>query len=115
MTGGAQGLGEGIVKMLVEGGAKVMIFDINDKALSSRSNVWVCKVDVSDEDSVKAGFKSTVDQLGRVDIMVNCAGIVGPNGVTVDQVSTEDFDRVYQSELPTVVKCVLCSVVTSRN
>lgn len=103
MTGGARGLGEGIVKMLIDNGAKVMIFDILEKA-NVRKNVSYCKVDVSNEESVQAGFTSTVDQLGRVDIMVNCAGIVGPNGVTVDQVTTQDFDRVYEGES----LCALC-------
>ena len=87
--------------MLVDNGAKVMIFDVlEEKAGTSLigKNVSFCKVDVSKEESVQAGFTSTVDQLGRVDIMVNCAGIVGPNGVTVDQVNTQDFDRVYEGE-----------------
>lgn len=104
MTGGAQGLGVGIVEMLVMGGAKVAIFDVQEakakEAVTSMgSNVISCTVDVSNEDSVKAGFKYVMDSFGRVNIMVNCAGIVGPNAVGVDEVSCKDFDRVYESKL----------------
>ena len=60
VTGGAQGLGEGIVKMLVENGCSVIIFDVNlekatalaDSLRTKGYTVECCRVDVSDEQSV---------------------------------------------------------------
>lgn len=103
VTGGAQGLGEGIVKMLVDGGCSVMIFDVNlakTKAFASSLSekghvVECCAVNVAEEASVTAGFEAFRETFPRLDIMVNCAGIVGPNGVKIESVSAEDFDRVY--------------------
>ena len=101
VTGGGQGLGEGIAKMLSDNGAAmVVIFDINVEkgqavATSLRKGLF-CKVDVSDEDSVKAGFKKVMETCGRLDIMVNSAGIFGPHGVKTEDVETASFDRVYK-------------------
>ena len=84
MTGGGQGLGEGIAKMLSDNGAAtVVIFDINvekgQAVAESLRNGLFCKVDVSSEESVKAGFEIVRATCGRLDIMVNCVGILGPN------------------------------------
>ncbi len=106
VTGGVQGLGEGIVKMLVENGCAVMVFDVNKEKASAiceslRSqgpNVAVesCVVDVASEESVREGFAAFRAKFPRLDIMVNCAGIVGPTGLKVDEVRTEDVDKVYE-------------------
>lgn len=106
VTGGAQGLGEGIVKMLVEGGCSVMVFDVNlakaqafASALSEKGHVvGCCAVNVAEEASVAAGFEAFRTTFPRLDIMVNCAGIVGPNGTKIEGVSAEDFDRVYAGD-----------------
>ena len=105
VTGGAQGLGEGIVKMLVENGCSVMIFDVNlEKAMALTDSlrtkgytVECCRVDVSDEQSVLEGFAALRAKFDRLDIMVNCAGILGPNAfVRTAEVKAEDFDQVYK-------------------
>ena len=85
--------------MLSDNGATmVVIFDINEEkgqavATSLRKGLF-CKVDVSDEDSVKAGFKKVMETCGRLDIMVNCAGILGPHGVKTEDVETGSM-KVY--------------------
>lgn len=102
MTGGGQGLGEGIARMLSENGAsKVVIFDFDEDkgqaVAKSLRNSMFCKVDVSSEDSVKEGFQKVRDACGgRLDIMVNSAGIVGPNGLKTEDVDTASFDKVYE-------------------
>ena len=98
MTGGASGLGAGIVSMLLKNGAKVMVFDVNTAAVETSPTLSKCTVDVSDEASVVAGFQATVKEFGRVDIMVNCAGIVGPHGMPTAEVDTAGFDQVYAGE-----------------
>ena len=56
------------------------------------------KVDVSDEGSVASAFEKFRSNFSRLDIMVNCAGIVGPNATKTEDVSTADFDKVYAGE-----------------
>ncbi len=103
VSGGGQGLGEGVARMLDENGAaKVVIFDMDEskgqEVASSLKNGLFFKVDVSNEDSVKAGFQGVTEACGRVDMMVNSAGIVGPNGVKAENVETKAFDKVYEGE-----------------
>ena len=52
-------------------------------------------MDVSDEGSVAGAFEKFRSSFSRLDIMVNCAGIVGPNATKTENVSTADFDKVY--------------------
>ena len=102
VTGGADGLGRAIVSMLLQNGAKVTIFDVVEEKTkplveelkSAGHNARGCKVDVSQEASVKQGFVEFTEFSNRLDIMVNCAGIVGPNAVNSEAVSVEEFDRV---------------------
>ena len=106
VTGGADGIGRSIVQMLVENGASVVIFDINDERMKDAAQtlqeeghrVVALNVNVAEENSVEKAFQEFSKQFDRLDIMVNCAGIVGPNGVKVEDVSVEDFDRVYGGE-----------------
>lgn len=107
VTGGADGLGKAIVAMLTENGASVAIFDIAEQRMleyarilqSQGHRVGTFKVDVSQEESVRRGFAAFHKEFDRLDVMVNCAGIVGPNGVKTTEVSVEDFDRVFAGEL----------------
>lgn len=82
VTGGANGIGEGIVEVLLEGGAKVMIADMNDE-VGTRQNealtrsghdVAFVKTDVASEADVKAAAAAALEKYGRVDILVNDAG-----------------------------------------
>ncbi|MEZ5871198.1 MAG: 3-hydroxyacyl-CoA dehydrogenase [Nitratireductor sp.] len=80
VTGGASGLGEATVRNFIAGGAKVAIFDMNasrGEALAGElgANAVFCKVNVTDEDSVKAGLDAAVAAFGRIDACINCAGI----------------------------------------
>jgi 3-oxoacyl-[acyl-carrier protein] reductase len=102
ITGGADGLGRAIAGRIGEEGGAIAIFDVNEalmeqtcRALSGRGvRVSGHRVDVSDEPSVAAGFEAVMKTHGRVDIMVNCAGIVGPSGITAADVAVEEFERV---------------------
>ena len=119
VTGGADGLGKAIVNMLVQHGAKVMIFDVVEEKTktfvaelqAAGHTARGCRVDVSEEASVKQGFAEFTEFSDRLDIMVNCAGIVGPNAVNSESVTVEEFDRVYAGKffliLTTQVYCLL--------
>ena len=80
VTGGASGLGEATARGLAAEGVKVGIFDMNqergEKVAKEIGGVFA-KVDVSDNDSVDAGFALVRKAHGNERIMVNCAGIAG--------------------------------------
>src|SRR5713226_9761994 len=79
VTGGAQGIGRGIVETLSAAGAQVVIADRNQAEAAAVErhgrHALVVEVDVADEPSVRAMIQRVVDQLKRVDILVNNAGV----------------------------------------
>jgi NAD(P)-dependent dehydrogenase (short-subunit alcohol dehydrogenase family) len=79
VTGGAQGLGEGMARALAAAGASVVIGDVQesgaDVATSLGEGHGFVRLDVTDEDSWAAAVSSTVDQTGGFDLLVNNAGI----------------------------------------
>jgi NAD(P)-dependent dehydrogenase (short-subunit alcohol dehydrogenase family) len=77
VTGGASGLGEATVRALRAAGAKVAIFDMNEQtglATAEATGALFCKVNVTDEASVLAGFEKARSANGQERIMVCCAG-----------------------------------------
>ena len=78
VTGGASGLGLATVKRLVEAGANVAVFDMNeiqDSAIAGHDRVLFQNVDVADEDAVRAAIGNTVAGFGAIHICCNFAGI----------------------------------------
>ena len=78
VTGGASGLGEASARALAAKGAKVAIFDLNaerGEAVAKDIGGTFCKVDVSDEAAVDAGFAKAREAHGQERILVNCAGV----------------------------------------
>ena len=81
VTGGASGLGEGTVRLLAETGVKLGIFDIDEdrgKMVAAATGGTFAKVDVSDNDSIDAGFEKVRTANRQERILVNCAGIGTP-------------------------------------
>jgi len=74
VTGGAQGIGAAIAKRLRSSGAKVAIWDLDESP----------RVDVADAQSVQAATDRTIRELGKIDVLVNNAGIAGPSMPVVD-------------------------------
>ena len=78
VTGGASGLGAATARALAAKGAKVAIFDMNEEkgnALASELGGVFCKVNVTSEEEVDAGFAKAREAHGQERILVNCAGI----------------------------------------
>ncbi len=83
VTGGAQGLGEGMARALAAAGAAVMIGDLQEELGTTTAasiaeggaKAAATRLDVTDEASWEAAISATVDQLGGLDILVNNAGI----------------------------------------
>ncbi len=80
VTGGASGLGEATVLELVKNGAKAVIIDLDEKkgeelAAANPGNVAFIRTDVTSEDDVRQTISKTVDQFGKINVAVNCAGV----------------------------------------
>ena len=77
VTGGASGLGLATARLLAARGAKVAIFDFNEQAgeaMAAELGGVFCKVDVTSEADVDAGFAKSRAALGQERILINCAG-----------------------------------------
>lgn len=92
ITGGASGIGLAVCERLGKEGAIVIIFDLNQDALKRAANELVAmgitsvsyhEVDVADEECVKRAFDEVNAAHGRLDVLVNCAGIVGEGSLFV--------------------------------
>ena len=94
VTGGTSGIGEGIAKAFVLEGAKVVIAGRREeegRALEKEIGVRFVRADVANEADVKAMVDKTVEWFGRVDCLVNNAGIPSPmTSITEIDVATID-------------------------
>ena len=97
VTGGMQGIGAAIVKRLKASGADVTVWDLDGSP----------RVDVSDP----ASISSAVEKLGKVDVLVNNAGIAGKNVPTVDY-PIEEWERVLRVNLTSQFLC--CRAVAPK-
>jgi len=109
VTGGAAGIGLAIAQRLAASGARVSLWDRDEKALKDGAGqlggqAHTARVDVSDEASVKRAFDETLAALGRVDGMVCSAGITGPNLTTWDY-PVADWKQVLDINLTGVFLC----------
>jgi len=97
ITGGADGLGLHIATRLSKEGARVWIVDRDEElgvAAAKRIGCEFEPIDVADESSVSMAFGKIIAAAGRLDVMVNCAGIVGPNGLKIVDVPLSGFEQV---------------------
>jgi NAD(P)-dependent dehydrogenase (short-subunit alcohol dehydrogenase family) len=104
VTGGSAGIGLGVAAMLVREGAKVVLADINDTtgaeavaALGANASFW--KTDVSDQQQLRDLVDHVAGTFGRLDIMVNNAGIGGANHPRLLDDDFADFHQVMGIDL----------------
>lgn len=100
ITGAASGIGLAIAKVFLENGAKVVLADLNEDKLiqetdALKSQGYDCmpiKVNVTDEQAVKAMIDQTVEQYGRLDILFNNAGL--QHVESIESFPTEKFRQM---------------------
>ncbi|MFP4641823.1 MAG: SDR family NAD(P)-dependent oxidoreductase, partial [Dehalococcoidia bacterium] len=101
VTGGALGIGRATSLLLAKEGAKVAVADISDSAGNEvvseiQGNGGVAQywhIDVTDEEEVQQAFSDVHKEFGRIDVLVNNAGIHGVNRPT-HEVTEEEWDEV---------------------
>jgi len=87
VTGGAQGIGKAIAELLAGRGYRVAVADIR------KSDFFFVRTDVSREPAVRNCIRRTVKEFGRLDAVVNNAGIASPANARVDRLSLRDWNR----------------------
>jgi NAD(P)-dependent dehydrogenase (short-subunit alcohol dehydrogenase family) len=105
ITGAARGLGEAISRRFFEAGARLVLCDLNGEAAeklassldSSHRRTCGLKVDVTSEPGVQAAVDKAVEVFGRVDVLVNCAGILKHS--PIEKMSLEAFESVLKVNL----------------
>jgi 2-dehydro-3-deoxy-L-rhamnonate dehydrogenase (NAD+) len=95
VTGGAQGIGAAIVERMEGSGANVRVWDVAAKK---------DPVDVSDPASVEKATARVLAELGKIDVLVNNAGIAGLNSPTVEY-PFDEWERVLKTNLTSQFLC----------
>jgi 3-oxoacyl-[acyl-carrier protein] reductase len=106
VTGGAQGFGLAITKRFIESGARVIIWDKDTEYLNKvdLKNIQKIEVDVSNYKSVENAFAESLTHENKIDILINNAGIAGPNFKTWDY-PLEEWQKVIDIDLTGVFYC----------
>jgi 2-dehydro-3-deoxy-L-rhamnonate dehydrogenase (NAD+) len=108
ITGGASGLGFAVARRIVEEGGKVMLWDRDTEAASkAKAQLGAAhsiELDVSDADAVAKAAEATVAALGKVDILVNSAGITGAT-VPVHEFPIDSWLKVMSINLNGLFYC----------
>ena len=109
VTGGAQGIGLAIAKRMLASGAGVRIWDRDQKLLQQALTALGASasgdaVDVADQKSVAQGTAAALAALGKIDILINNAGIAGANAPTVDY-PVDEWERVLKTNLTSQFLC----------
>jgi NAD(P)-dependent dehydrogenase (short-subunit alcohol dehydrogenase family) len=98
ITGAGGGMGEEAAHVFTDEGAKVVVADIDKEAAARVAETigqsFAVQVDVSDEDSVQAMYRTAVEEHGGIDVLYNNAGISPADDASILETSSEAWDRV---------------------
>ena len=101
ITGAASGIGAETARVFADEGAKVVGADVKAGADAD----LVIEADVTDEDQVRSMYARARDELGRIDVLVNNAGISPDDDASVLETSLEAWQRVQDVNLRSVFLC----------
>ena len=111
ITGGGSGIGEAMCKHFADKKAKVIILDNNEaegRRVSQENKSDFIKCDISDEGSVDDAFNQIERNYGRIDILINNAGIAHIGKIT--ETNPEDFDRIIKISVRGAYLCTRASI-----
>jgi short-subunit dehydrogenase len=116
ITGAASGIGYGIAEKFTKEGNKVILADIESKALSEaehklkkiNSNVSGISIDVAKIDDIKRLAKSCIDKYGKVDFLINNAGVgfAGKSSTTIWESSLNDWKWIFDVNIWGVINVI---------
>ncbi|MEM5769620.1 MAG: SDR family NAD(P)-dependent oxidoreductase [Bacillota bacterium] len=100
ITGAAQGIGKGAAEVFSELGCDLALFDLKEEGLKETASALEKKgtkvlplpCDVSDEARIDACMQVVVERFGRIDVLVNCAGVT--NSSLLYEIPTKEWDRI---------------------
>ncbi len=116
VTGAASGFGEGIARRFAGEGASVVVADLNDqtgrKVADEIGGAYV-HADVADREDVRTMVGTAVERYGRLDVMVNNAGVTHVNRPMLE-VGEEEFDRIFQVNVKAIYLSAMETVPLMR-
>ena len=113
VTGGARGIGAATAQLFASEGARVVVSDLDEapaREVAEPIGGLAIACDVSSRDAVESMVARTVQELGHLDILVTCAGIIRDN--LLFKMTDEDWDAVIDTHLKGTF---LCARAAQRN
>jgi 2-dehydro-3-deoxy-L-rhamnonate dehydrogenase (NAD+) len=102
ITGGSGGIGMATADRMLQSGARVVLWDRDQRTLDAAReqlrDVTCHVVDVTDEQSVEQATAATIDGFGRIDILVNAAGVTAPKALVLET-SVDSWRRIVDINL----------------
>lgn len=113
ITGASGGIGQGMVKLFAEDGAKVVLcarrgtVEAAQQLCAQGYSAWGYSLDITDREAVKNTMADIAQKLGKIDVLINNAGInVGPDQRHfVDEFSDEWWDKILKVDLEGTYNC----------
>lgn len=112
ITGAGAGMGKETSILFAKEGCKVAVFEINEKdgndtveIINNQGGIakfW--QVDVSNEEMVKNAINEVIKEFGKIDILINNAGIVGVDK-KIHELTTQEWDQVFNVDVKGVFYC----------
>ncbi len=106
ITGGASGIGKATAEKFVQEGAKVIIWDLNEQRgneVAKELGAKFAKVNTSNYQDIEKAAKAVNDEFGRIDILINNAGITRDS--SVKKMTVEQWQQVIDVNLSGVFYC----------
>ena len=105
IAGGCGGIGQAVRARLAGAGATVVVWDLADRADE--------RIDLTSEVAVDGAMARLLDRFGRIDVLVNAAGITGPT-VNIEHYSLADWKRVLDVNLTSTFLCCKAAIAPMR-
>ncbi|MCC5977258.1 MAG: SDR family oxidoreductase [Salinarimonas sp.] len=118
VTGAGSGFGFGIAELFAREGARVALLDINEESAIAAAgqiggNAVALRCDVAELADVKRAVDAVMESFGRIDIVVNNAGVSHRNKPMLD-VTEEEFDRVFAVNVKSIYNMTQATVPLMR-
>ena len=121
VTGGGSGFGEGMAKLFASEGGRVVVADINGETaetvaaqIDAAGGAGVAlRADVTDKDDVAAMMRAALDSYGRLDVLVNNAGISHRNK-PMTEVTEAEFDQIFAVNVKAIYLAAVAAIPLMR-